>query len=321
TSESGTRPQRPDASMTLLTTMMSRPLDPGYAAMASRREAAGLPRSTSLRAPRLVVATLVIGLVVGASAASLTAASSGRTNSADLVRQIEERRSEADALSESATRLESEVARLESALLGDSAGAARARELAVAAGTVELAGPGVRLTLDDAPGTDADAGDGRDTENANGRVLAKDLQYVVNTLWQAGAEAVSVNGHRLTSLSAIRFAGPAIIVDSRPLNRPYVLTALGDPDRFPDSFADGPGGSYVSTLQSTFGIRVDSKFGRSLRVPAVGGLTTRYAAPGDTGPASPSPSPTTTRGGAPGRPTSSPTNPPPADAEPGGQRP
>ncbi|MGL4177204.1 MAG: DUF881 domain-containing protein [Dermatophilaceae bacterium] len=307
--------------MTLLTTMMSRPLDPGYAAMAARREARGLTRSTSLRAPRLVVATLAIGLVVGASAASLTAGSSGRANSTDLVRQIEERRAEADTLGDRAARLESEVAGLESALLGDSAGTAKARELAVAAGTVELTGPGVRLTLDDAPGADADSDDGRDADKAEGRVLAKDLQYVVNTLWQAGAEAVSVNGHRLTSLSAIRFAGPAIIVDSRPLNRPYVLTALGDPDRFPDFFAEGPGGSYVSTLQSTYGIRVESKVGRSLRVPAVGGLTTRYAAPGDTGPESPSPSPTATRSGAVARPTSSPTSPAPADAEPGGQRP
>ncbi|MGL5816976.1 MAG: DUF881 domain-containing protein [Phycicoccus sp.] len=307
--------------MTLLTTMMSRPLDPGYAAMAARREAAGLPRSTSLRAPYLVIAALIIGLVFGASAASLTAASSGRASNADLVRQIEERRSEADTLGRRAARLESEVAGLESALLGDSAGAARGRELAVAAGAVELTGPGVRLTLDDAPGAESDTDDGRDVGQADGRVLAKDLQYVVNTLWQAGAEAVSVNGHRLTSLSAIRFAGPAIIVDSRPLNRPYVLTALGDPERFPDSFADGPGGSYVSTLQSTFGVRVESKVGRSLRVPAAGGLTMRYATPGDTGRASPSPGPTATRGGAVARPTSSPTSPAPADAEPGGQRP
>ncbi|MGL5865669.1 MAG: DUF881 domain-containing protein [Dermatophilaceae bacterium] len=268
-----------------------------------------------------MIATLSIGLTVGASAASLTAGSSGRTSNADLVRQIEERRAEADTLSERANKLEGEVAGLESTVLGNDAAAAHARELAETVGTVELAGPGVRLTLDDAPGADVETDDGREADNADGRVLAKDLQNVVNALWQAGAEAVSINDHRLTSLSAIRFAGPAIIVDSRPLNRPYVLTALGDPDRFPDSFADGPGGSYVSTLQSTFGIAVDSKVGRSLRVPASGGLTTRYAASGDTGTASASPGPTTTRGGATARPTDSPTRPAPAVAEPGGQRP
>ncbi|MGL4743536.1 MAG: DUF881 domain-containing protein [Dermatophilaceae bacterium] len=307
--------------MTLLTTMMSRPLDPGYAAMAARREAAGLPRFTSLRAPRLILATLVIGLVVGASAANLTSVSSTRTSSADLIRQIEQRRAEADALDKRATRLQSDVAGRESALLGDSAAAQKARELALDTGAVELVGPGVQLTLDDSPTADAESDDGRDTDDAEGRVIAKDLQYVVNTLWQAGAEAVSINGHRLTSLSAIRFAGPAIIVDSRPLNRPYVLTALGDPDGFPDSFANGPGGSYVSTLQSTFSIQVDSTVSRSLRVPAAGGLTTRYATAGDTKSASPSPSPTTTRDGAPARVPGGPTTPAPAGAESEGPRP
>ena len=36
---------------------------------------------------------------------------------------------------------------------------------------------------------------------------------LVNGLWQAGAEAISINGQRLTSTSAIRFAGQAILVD------------------------------------------------------------------------------------------------------------
>ena len=82
-------------------------------------------------------------------------------------------------------------------------------------------------------------------------MLAKDLQFVTNALWGSGAEAVSINGKRLTSTSAIRFAGSALIVDYRPLTRPYVITALGDPKRFPAAFADGAGGTYLSTLRST----------------------------------------------------------------------
>ena len=64
--------------MTLLTTMLERPLDPGYAAAAERREAAGQPRATSLRSPRLAAATLLIGLVVGVASYNLTAAGSPR---------------------------------------------------------------------------------------------------------------------------------------------------------------------------------------------------------------------------------------------------
>ncbi len=118
---------------------------------------------------------------------------------------------------------------------------------------------------------------------------AKDLRYVTNALWESGAEAVSINGKRLTATSAIRFAGSALVVDFRPLTRPYVITALGDPKRFPAAFADGAGGTYLSTLRSTFGIRVDTEVSDDLSVPGAVGLTTRFARAGDTGSATTSP--------------------------------
>ena len=107
-------------------------------------------------------------------------------------------------------------------------------------GRVPLKGPGFTLTLDDAPGSGADEESETAADEASqGRVIAKDLQFVTNALWESGAEAISINGKRLTSTSSIRFAGSAIIVDYRPLTRPYVITALGDPQRFPAAFADG----------------------------------------------------------------------------------
>ena len=82
--------QRPDASMTLLNTMLQRPLDPGYAAAADRREAQGRPRSTSLRSPLLAVASLLIGLLVGVASYNLTTANQPRSQArADLITQID----------------------------------------------------------------------------------------------------------------------------------------------------------------------------------------------------------------------------------------
>ena len=49
-------------------------------------------------------------------------------------------------------------------------------------------------------------------------MLDRDLQVIVNGLWAAGAEAIAVNGQRLTACSAIRSAGEAILVDFRPLS-------------------------------------------------------------------------------------------------------
>ncbi|GIL34391.1 DUF881 domain-containing protein [Phycicoccus sp. DTK01] len=279
--------RRPDASMTLIRTMMERPLDPGYAAAAARREAAGLPGSTSLRAPRLLAATLALGLVVGVAASNLTAPDTPRSAArADLVRQIEERRTQVEQLSAQQQGLQAEVSTLEAAQLGPSAaGGARGQTLAQAVGAVAMTGPGMVVTLDDAPA--GDKGDGTDGTEEQ-RVLSKDLQYVVNALWQAGAEAVSINGNRMTSVSAIRFAGSALVVDFRPLARPYRITAIGDPRSMPAAFADGVGGSYLSTLHSTFGIRADTDVSQDdLTVPAGRGLTLREATPVDTG-ASPS---------------------------------
>ncbi len=146
-------PRRPDASMTLIRTMMERPLDPGYRAAADRRTAEGLPGSTSLRAPRLVVAALAIGLVVGVAASNLRAGDTPRTAARnDLVQQIETRRVQVDRLSVEAQRLQGEVTALETAQLGTTGGSiARSRELSEVVGSVPLTGPGLVLTLDDAP--------------------------------------------------------------------------------------------------------------------------------------------------------------------------
>ena len=291
--------RRPDASMTLLTTMIERPLDPGYAAAADRRAAAGMPRATSLRSPFLAVACVLIGLLVGVASYNLTAGNTPRSKArADLISQIEDRRTQVDALTAKASALQADVTALEGQQLGGDQLAARSRDLAATVGAVPLTGPGFTLTLDDAPGSGADEESETAADEASqGRVIAKDLQFVTNALWESGAEAISINGKRLTSTSSIRFAGSAIIVDYRPLTRPYVITALGDPQRFPAAFADGAGGTYLSTLRSSFGVRVDTEVSKDLTVPAAVGLTTRYARTGDTGSAttSPSPSPSTER--------------------------
>ena len=195
--------RRPDASMTLLTTMLQRPLDPGYAAAANRREAQGKPRSTSLRSPLLVMATLLIGLVFGVASYNLTTANKPRSQArADLITQIEDRRAQVDALTTKAGTLQGQLTDRENAQLGDTSLTNRTRALSASVGAVPLHGPGFALTLDDAPGSGADEAAPGDTQAQQGQVQAKDLRYVTNALWESGAEAVSINGKRLTATSA-----------------------------------------------------------------------------------------------------------------------
>jgi uncharacterized protein YlxW (UPF0749 family) len=110
-----------------------------------------------------------------------------------------------------------------------------------------------------------------------GIVLDRDLQDIANGLWQSGAEAIAVNGQRLTSRSAIRFAGEAILVNYRPLARPYRISAIGDPEDLQVEFAANDGGAYARALQDNYGIRVSIDAAKSLSLPAATSLTVREA--------------------------------------------
>ena len=103
--------------------------------------------------------------------------------------------------------------------------------------------------------------------------FSKDLQYVANGLWEAGAEAISINGQRLTSTSSIRFAGDAILVDYRPLARPYVVTALGDPDGPADRASPRAGAAPTCRPADNYGIRVSIDARGLDDLPAASALT------------------------------------------------
>jgi uncharacterized protein YlxW (UPF0749 family) len=108
----------------------------------------------------------------------------------------------------------------------------------------------VTVTIDDAP-IDPLQGD----ETPPGQVIDRDLQMIVNGLWQAGATDIAINGRRLTSTSAIRAAGEAILVNYRPMSPPYVVSAIGpDADQLAGRFRDNPAGLLLEELETQYGV-------------------------------------------------------------------
>jgi uncharacterized protein YlxW (UPF0749 family) len=105
------------------------------------------------------------------------------------------------------------------------------------------------------------------------------MQRVVNGLWASGAEAVSINGERLTALSAIRAAGDAILVDNRPLVPPYTVLAVGDGEKLSTGFQNSPDGLYLHALEDNFGIRASISTEGDLRLPAAPSVIVRTAQP------------------------------------------
>lgn len=274
---------RRDDSMSLLTEVMRNPLDPGYAAAARARAASG-DQGPARRGPALTV-TLLSAVVVGAltAAAILDLRLPGTTDARTiLLEEIAQRTRSADAAEARVEELRAEVERLqEEALAADGSGVLDlSRRLALQAGATPVTGTGVVLTLDDAPSADDPlGGDPLGEDGEAERVVDYDVQIAVNGLWEAGAEAIAVNGQRLTALSAIRSAGGAILVGFRPLEPPYRIQAIGDPAELQTGFARSAASSYLSFVQQRYGLRVGLDRAEALQLPGAGSLSLRYARP------------------------------------------
>lgn len=137
--------------------------------------------------------------------------------------------------------------------------AATLKAYELAAGILPVTGPGVVVTLSDRPADD-DSGQPE-------RVLDSDVRLAVNGLLVAGAEAIAVNGQRITEASAIRSAGDAILVNFRPLAPPYVVEAIGPPRSLSDSFNATQDAETLRSLADQFGIAFSTATEGLLRLP------------------------------------------------------
>ncbi len=283
---------RLDRSMSLLVDMMSNTLDEAYAEAAQRKAGLaadpgatqGRRQATSFRSRATAAVLLVaLGLVTGIAAAQVKRrqADLGGVR-AQLVAEVQRRTADTDALAERTARRRQEVSQLQQAGLADVAtGAQLSRQLAaleLAAGTGAVNGPGVVVRLDDAATTDAGTTDGDPATATNPpRVLDRDLQDAVNGLWAAGAEAISVNDLRLTTQTAIRSAGEAILVDFRPLSPPYVIRAIGNPKVLQPTFVDGAAGRRLATYTTLYGLRFSVSRTDGHVLPGSGSPKLRYS--------------------------------------------
>ncbi|MDH6221296.1 uncharacterized protein YlxW (UPF0749 family) [Streptomyces pseudovenezuelae] len=280
-----TRPSRPDASMSLLTNVMDHSLDDGYAEAAERKKAAGaggMPKTLRARlglAAGLVLAALVV--TVGAAQARVAAPVVAKERE-ELIDRIDRETDTADKLEGSVDKLRDDVGDRQREALKKSGGEDQSELVAILSGAVAVHGPGVKLVVNDAKeATTGGDGNPRETNGFSdtGRVRDRDMQRVINGLWESGAEAVSINGQRLTALSAIRAAGDAILVDNKPLVPPYTVLAVGDGKRLSTRFQNSADGLYLHALQENYGIRTAISTEDDVRLPVAPSVTVRTAQP------------------------------------------
>jgi uncharacterized protein YlxW (UPF0749 family) len=247
--------------MGLLDYLTTHAMDEDYEFVSEHRNEEAPSRSRIGVVGALVMALFAVLVVTAAVQTSRNSVSNERERR-ELVGQVDQARSQVNGDRARLLSLQREVRRLQTRQLSNDTSAQGILDnitlLGVRAGTIPVRGPGVRVVADDAPGA----------ESARNEVLDSDLQKLVNGLWEAGAEAISLNGQRLTNLSTIRLAGGAITVNAHSLRRPYVVSAIGNKDTLPARFAETSSGQAWLDLQREVGLRLKITPVSSLRLPA-----------------------------------------------------
>ncbi|MGK5113319.1 MULTISPECIES: DUF881 domain-containing protein [unclassified Geodermatophilus] len=282
----------------LLDQVLAETLDPAYARAAGARAAAGTVASPARRRwgqVAVAVTMAVAGVLAAVTYDQAAGGEQGREEvRAALVADIQLESGTTDTLAAELEQLRADVtAARDDALAASAVGLQARAEVEAAeraAAAVPVSGPGLLVTLANAePDADADPVGGGGEEDPRGRVADGDLQLVVNALWAAGAEAVSINGQRLGPTTAIRFAGEAVLVDFRPVTNPYLVSAIGDPDTLRSRFLASSEVNALALISESFGLRFEFAQEDELSLPAGSSMELRSAAPVSEEPAAPAP--------------------------------
>jgi uncharacterized protein YlxW (UPF0749 family) len=153
--------------------------------------------------------------------------------------------------------------------------AAQIDELAPVVGLTEVIGPGVTVTLTDAPVPEVIP------EGLTGDdyiVHQQDVQGVVNALWRGGASGVTVMGQRLISTSAVRCVGNTVILHGRVYSPPFVIEGVGNVEALEAALATEPAVQFFREWSTVVGLGYEQRASRRLVLPAFSGpLSPKYA--------------------------------------------
>jgi uncharacterized protein YlxW (UPF0749 family) len=201
----------------------------------------------------------------------------GRRSSA-LVGMLTNSQAQLEAQAKEIEQLRSQLGEFEREAMGDRGVTQRIYEELqthrVALGMLPVKGPGVELELGDS----TMRRDGVESGSQDIYLIHDyDLREVANELWAAGAEAVSLNGQRLVTGSAIRCSGPLIQVNNTTIPSPFVFFAIGNKDNL-NSALNLRDGVLDRLRWAKFQVKVTSK--DAVEVPAIAiAPKFRYAKP------------------------------------------
>lgn len=172
----------------------------------------------------------------------------------NLYEELDEVESELEKEREKATSANSDLAILEESI----------KEKNLALGLTEVTGTGVKIVLQD---SNISTTNNPFINVSDLLVHDGDLLQVVNELFNAGAEAISINSQRIVVTTAIECDGNVIKVNGTKIGAPFEITAIGYPEQL--AGISRPGG-YLEILESR-GIIVSLTKQNSVKIPKYAG--------------------------------------------------
>jgi uncharacterized protein YlxW (UPF0749 family) len=232
------------------------------------------PRTAAVWRVLVPVTALGAGLMFATSASTAHGTDLRGGRFSQLTDLISSTQDQVARQEQAATRLRTEVdAQSQGAATSSSTVAAeqaRGNALMGAAGLKAVRGPGLSVSLDDAPRPK----DGHPPASSNPDDLVvhqQDVQSVVNALWAGGADAVTLMGDRLISTSAVQCVGNTLLIQGRLVGPPFVIQAIGDPVALRAALRAEPGVALFQRYVNDFGLSFKTTSHKDLRLAAYSG--------------------------------------------------
>lgn len=150
-------------------------------------------------------------------------------------------------------------------------------EAALQASVSPVEGPGLRVTLMDAPHDVKPAGASDDDLV----VHEQDIQAVVNALWAGGAEAMTIQGQRVVSTTGIKCVGNTVVLHGVPYAPPYVIEAIGDVELLEGSVERAPAVQVYRQYVEAYGLEYSQGRVDNIEMPGfVGSIGLTHARAG-----------------------------------------
>jgi uncharacterized protein YlxW (UPF0749 family) len=240
----------------------------------SRRLTALLGRRPSAWGVLVPVVALLAGLLFATSGRTAQGTDLRAGEVTELSELIAERDADIRVQQQQLAALRAQVERLTEQAASRNGAVAAAQQQgdagALSAALVPLEGPGVIITLDDAP----QRPDGTLPHDARPDDLVihqSDVQAVVNAVWAAGGDGVAVMDQRLIATSAVRCVGNTLLLQGRTYSPPFVITAIADADAVRAQLAVSPQVVVLRQAVEAFGLTFDVQAKPRVSVPAYDG--------------------------------------------------